>query len=82
MTKFESDIRTAINCNSAENGSNTPDFILATYLADCLEAFDKATRQREAWYGRDGKPGAPPEFLSSNVRCTVTHVDAPPASEG
>lgn len=42
-----------INRYSKENGSDTPDFILANYLADCLVAFDKATIQREEWYGRE-----------------------------
>lgn len=46
------DIQTAINCASAENGSNTPDFLLAEYLTDCLAAFDKAVGARERWYGR------------------------------
>ena len=44
---LEEEIRSAINRNSAENGSNTPDFILATYLIDCLNAFDKAVNYRE-----------------------------------
>jgi len=44
---LEKEIREAINRNSAENGSNTPDFILATYLLDCLAAFDKAVNYRE-----------------------------------
>ena len=46
-------IREAINCASAENGSDTPDFILAEYLTECLAAFDKATTARNAWYGPD-----------------------------
>ena len=46
------EIETAINRNSAENGSDTPDFILAEYLTDCLAAYDKAVSTREAWYGR------------------------------
>lgn len=45
------EIETAINRNSAENGSNTPDFILAEYLTDCLAAFDKASNAREKWHG-------------------------------
>lgn len=56
-------IEKAINSVSAENGSNTPDFILAEYLTNCLVAFDKATNAREKWYGRkvhainvDGEP--------------------------
>lgn len=46
------DIRHAINCNSAENGSDTPDFILAEYIRGCLAAFNKAVKAREKWYGR------------------------------
>ena len=49
------DIRSAINRHSAENGSNTPDYILADYLLGCLSLFDAATKTREFWYGRDGR---------------------------
>lgn len=45
-------IENAINVNCAENGSNTPDFILSKYLMSCLDAFDAATNARNAWYGR------------------------------
>lgn len=41
----------AINRVSAENGSNTPDLILAEFLVSCLAAFDRAVQQRERWYG-------------------------------
>lgn len=37
----------AINRFSGENGSNTPDFILAEYLTGCLEAFDEAVKEAE-----------------------------------
>jgi hypothetical protein len=46
------EIQTAINRNSAENGSNTPDWILAEYLIGCLKAWDDAMMERERWYGR------------------------------
>lgn len=46
------DLEAAINRHRAENGSNTPDFILAEYLIVCLAAFDMTVRKREAWYGR------------------------------
>ena len=49
-------IEQAINSTSSENGSDTPDFILAEYLTDCLTAFDKATIAREKWYGRVNVP--------------------------
>ena len=41
-----------LNCNSIENGSNTPDFILAQYLVNCLEAFHEINKTRETWYGK------------------------------
>lgn len=56
QSQLRTDIEQAINRHSAENGSDTPDFILAEYLTDCLAAFDKATRARETWYGRKPKP--------------------------
>lgn len=46
------DIASAINRHSAENGSDTPDFILAEFLMRCLDAFDGALSERETWYGR------------------------------
>lgn len=49
---LEHDIRSAINRHSAENGSDTPDFILAEYLIGCLRAFDRAVVAREKWYWR------------------------------
>ncbi len=45
-----------INCASMENASDTPDFILAEYLTDCLEAFDKATKARDKWHGHNPWP--------------------------
>jgi hypothetical protein len=50
------------DCESKENGSGTPDFILAQYLDGCLENFDKTITAREKWYGRtpNGEPIEPP----------------------
>lgn len=57
MADLRSKIRHALNSASAENGSNTPDFILAEFLAECLTAFDKAVQARATWYGRMDLPG-------------------------
>lgn len=51
------DLEALLNMHSAENGSNTPDFILAEYLMDCLHAFETASRHREQWYGKRLSPG-------------------------
>jgi len=54
---FRKELEIAINRCSEERGSNTPDFILAKYLKDCLSAFDTAVTQRDRWYGVKMKPG-------------------------
>lgn len=51
MSEFRKELRAVINRYSKENGSNTPDFILAEYLTVCLESFDRAVNQRSEWYG-------------------------------
>jgi len=57
---FISELRNLINKHSMENASNTPDYILAQYLTNCLRAWNQATQQRETWYGRDARPTCPP----------------------
>jgi hypothetical protein len=62
---FREDITSLINRYSMENGSDTPDFLLAEYLTACLAVFDKAVTARERWYGRRHgnpiEPYTPPE---------------------
>ena len=53
---LESALSAALNRFSAENASNTPDWILAQYLLGCLAAWNTAVQQRETWYGRDARP--------------------------
>lgn len=48
---FRVGLERLINCHSKENGSDTPDFILAEYLLDCLKAFDRAANERSRWQG-------------------------------
>ena len=49
---LETDLAAVLNSASAENGSDTPDFILAQYLLGCLQAWDTAIQARNKWYGR------------------------------
>jgi len=52
---LEDAIRTLLNQYSRENESNTPDFILAEYMIKSLENFEKASKARETWYGKELK---------------------------
>lgn len=49
-TTFRLELTALLNKYSKENGSDTPDYILASYLADCLNAFDSAVKSRTIWY--------------------------------
>jgi hypothetical protein len=51
-TEFRKELERLINNCSMENGSDTPDFILADYLTACLDVFDTTVQAREKWYGR------------------------------
>lgn len=51
---FERELESLINRYSKENGSNTPDFILAQYLLGCLTVWNTCVTEREKWYGRTG----------------------------
>lgn len=51
-SQFRKALEGLINEHSMENGSDTPDYILATFLSDCLHSFDAAVAARERFYGR------------------------------
>lgn len=54
---FTRELAALINRHGLESISNTPDFILAQLLTDCLFAFDFAARAREKYYGRNPNLG-------------------------
>jgi hypothetical protein len=54
---FKKELEHLINKYSQENGSNTPDFILAVYLNECLNLFNETIRTRNKWYGNKCAPG-------------------------
>lgn len=51
--KLQEEIMIVLNQHSAENKSDTPDFILAQFLIGCLRSFDKAVVLRDQWYGHE-----------------------------
>jgi hypothetical protein len=48
-SRFHQELEDLINRHSKENDSNTPDFILAEYLVQCLNAYEWAVKKREAF---------------------------------
>jgi hypothetical protein len=49
---LQEELAHVLNKHSAENGSGTPDFILAGFVTGALRAFDESVAAREKWYGR------------------------------
>ena len=60
---LEHALAAALNGFSAENASNTPDWILAQYLLGCLAAWNTGVRQRETFYGRNARLARPSVVL-------------------
>ena len=50
--QFRHELTGLLNRFSKENGSDTPDWVLADYLIGCLAAWNASVRERERWYGR------------------------------
>lgn len=47
---FEQELEHLINKHCMENGSDTPDFILAQFLSGVLHVWNAAVMRREDWY--------------------------------
>lgn len=43
--KFREELEILINKYCLENGSNTPDFLLADYLMDCLNSLEEPSNE-------------------------------------
>lgn len=52
---FHDELQELLNKWNMENGSDTPDFILANFLSACLAEFDNAVVRRTKWYARLGE---------------------------
>lgn len=77
MLSLRKEIEVAINRNCAEGPSNTPDFILAEFLTDCLAAFDKTQKRRAEWYGHMDSIGGPVEYNTAVVPGQPAQPSAP-----
>jgi hypothetical protein len=52
---FYTELEHLINKYCIENESNTPDFMLAEYILNCLKTFSTTINKRDAWYGINEK---------------------------
>lgn len=52
---FVGELAALLNRHSKENDSDTPDFVLANHLLQCLEAWNRSVGARERWWERGQK---------------------------
>ena len=62
-TEFEEGLTRLINSESMEQGSDTPDYVLASYLMRCLDAWNCAQADRKHWHRHPPKTVAKWESL-------------------
>ena len=60
---FEEELQALLNKWSLEGYSNTPDFLLAKFITNCVSAFNEVTRARDRWYGIELVPGQNVKFV-------------------
>ncbi len=48
---FKAELVHLVNRHSMENESNTPDYLLADYLMDCLHAYKRVHNRTNDWFG-------------------------------
>ena len=49
-TEFQKELEQLINTHSMETYTDTPDFVLAKYLNNCLIAFNQAMTERKEFF--------------------------------
>jgi len=54
-TPFMNELQELINKHSMENGSHTPDFIIAHFLQNALLDYNQAVRARDKWLIENGE---------------------------
>lgn len=54
---FQTELQAVLNRHNQEGHSNTPDFLLAEFITQCVTAFNKTVQARDGWYGVKLAPG-------------------------
>jgi hypothetical protein len=55
---FQKELSSLLNTHSCDNDTNTPDFLLASFLDAVLAVFSSVMEQRDEWQGMEPKPAS------------------------
>lgn len=50
--RIKNAFKETVNRNGMDTWCNTPDFIIAEYLYDCLESYSKLQKEKDRWEGK------------------------------
>ena len=56
MSEFERALKNLLNYHGVENASNTPDYLLASFLTACLSAYNQTVIARDKWCSSEDEP--------------------------
>jgi hypothetical protein len=72
--QLRKDLTDLFNRHSVENESNTPDYLLAEFVLQCLAQFERFIQARDAWYGMNPEPGTDwASHVPEPPRCPPSH---------
>lgn len=63
--EFKEELETLLNCHSIDSETETPDFILAQFLIDTIDAYSKVRDQTDRWKGREAPICAAPQDVEA-----------------
>ena len=74
-TTLDQELTGLLNRFCQENGSETPDYILADYMLGCLRVLERAVIERSRWYGeQETNRRAPLSELERKQHATVERI--------
>lgn len=67
---FREELQHLINKFSKENGSDTPDYILAEFMEKCLQVYEETVKRRDAWHHYEPRSENRVEVDEGVKKCT------------
>ena len=77
---FETELTKLLNCHCKDTTTNTPDFILAKYLMDTIQALESLNKHRDTWHGHsteDSETNPSSLHLCPECHCEPSLVTSP-----
>ena len=72
---FKEELEKLLNKYSMENMSNTPDYILANYMYNCMHSYNAAVSARDKWHSKQYKHKFSAVVVGGIRQCDYCGID-------